>query len=94
MIREMALLAAGPLGLISGAGSGCVWVRHSGAGAEREKEGKGEGRERGREREKREERGGGLAPVSVSPVIGWGCHASYVSLNLPVVQTTEASRFD
>ena len=47
-IREMALPAAGPLGLISGAGSGCTWVRCSGTGAEREKEeGKGEGREVG-----------------------------------------------
>ena len=44
----MALPAAGPLGLIGGAGSGCTQVRCSGTSAEREnEEGKGEGREVG-----------------------------------------------
>ena len=64
-IWEMAQPAAGPLGLISGAGSSCVRVQCSGTGAEREKEeGKGEGREVG------------LSPVTVSSVVRQGCRAS------------------
>ena len=65
MIWEMALPTASLPGLISGAGSGCVRVQHSGTGAESEKE---EGTWEGREV--------GLSPVTVSSVVGRGCHAS------------------